>query len=37
MTDATALSDSNAENNNPGYGSKPYRTYVLSALTLIYV
>ena len=37
MTDATALYDSNAENNNPGYGSKSYRTYVLSALTLIYV
>ena len=29
--------ESDAHDENIGYGSKPYRTYVLGALTLIYV
>ena len=36
----TAVSTSDAQqpqSENTGYGSKPYRTYVLSALTLIYI
>jgi len=36
MTEATA-SNSDAQTENTGYGSKSYRTYVLSALTLIYI
>ena len=36
MTEATAP-DNDAQTENTGYGSKSYRTYVLSALTLIYI
>jgi len=34
MTDATATA---AAAGNPGYGTKPYRNYVLTALTLVYI
>ncbi len=37
MTDTTLPNDNQAQGDNPSYGSKPYRTYVLSALTLIYI
>ena len=36
MREATA-SNNDAKTGNTGYGSKSYRTYVLSALTLIYI
>ena len=36
MTEATAPNN-DAQTENTGYGSKSYRTYVLSALTLIYI
>ena len=37
MSNAATSVENEARTENPGYGSKPYRTYVLSALTLIYV
>ena len=37
MTDTTLPNENSAQGDNPGYGSKAYRTYVLSALTLIYI
>ena len=37
MTDTTLPNNNQAQGDNPGYGSKAYRTYVLSALTLIYI
>ena len=37
MTEASASQDNNAQAENVGFGTKPYRTFVLSALTLIYI
>lgn len=37
MTAATASEEASAQSKNTGFGTKPYRTYVLSALTLIYI
>ena len=37
MTNAATPVENETHTENIGYGSKPYRTYVLSALTLIYV
>ena len=37
MTAATASEEGEAQSQNTGFGTKRYRTYVLSALTLIYI
>ena len=37
MTEASASQENNAQAENVGFGTKPYRTFVLSALTLIYI
>ena len=37
MTAATAPEAGETPDQNTGYGTKGYRTYVLSALTLIYI
>ena len=37
MTAATAPEEREASDQNTGFGTKRYRTYVLSALTLIYI
>ena len=37
MTEASASQDNNALAENIGFGTKPYRTFVLSALTLVYI
>jgi len=37
MTAATASEEDEVQSQNPGFGTKRYRTYVLSALTLIYI
>ena len=37
MTDALKSDESNPQSADTGYGTKPYRSYVLYALTLIYI
>ena len=37
MTAVTSPAEPGGPGNNTGFGTKPYRTYVLSALTLIYI
>ena len=37
MTVESATEDSEAQSKITGFGTKRYRTYVLSALTLIYI
>ena len=37
MTAVTFPAEPGGPGNNTGFGTKPYRTYVLSALTLIYI